>query len=94
MNSNVKHPDVVKAEFTIVAAKYIKLSFYYIGCVTTSRARSVVTCLHFVPVVRFNVEYVYVVHPMYAVIPSEVVNFTIHKATRGAHACAWLHPCD
>lgn len=44
--------------------------------------------------VRLNVENVYVVHPVDAIVTTKVVNFTVYKAARSAHAGAWFHPCD
>ena len=91
--SDIEHPYVVEAELTIVAAKNIQLSLDYVGCVSAARTRSVVTCLHFLPVVLLNVKDVDIIHPMGTVVASKVVDFRVDEAAGCGDSCARLGPC-
>ena len=74
LNSNVKHPDVVEAQFTVISSENIKLAFHNIRCMTTSGSGTVITRLNLFPMIRINVKDMYIVHPMNTIVATEVVN--------------------
>ena len=74
LNPDIKHPNVMEREFAVVTTEYIKLTFYYVGCMATARSRSIVTSLNFFPMIRINIKNVHIVHPMDTVISSKIVN--------------------
>lgn len=81
----------MEAQFAVISSKYVKLSFNYVRCVAASGPRSVVTGSNFVPMVRLYIEYVHIVHPVHAIVATEVIDFAINEASSGAHTGAWLH---
>jgi hypothetical protein len=78
--SNVKHPDVVKRQFTVITAKDIELTLYNIGSVAASRSGSIVTGLDLFPHVLVNVEHVHIIHPVSTIVPAKIVNFRVDQA--------------
>ena len=75
LHSNVKHPDVVEGELTIVAAEDVELALHDVCCVSAARTRSVVAGLYFLPMTLLDIVHVDVVHPVCAIVPAEVVDF-------------------
>lgn len=74
LNSNVKHPDVVEAQFAVISSENIKLAFHNIRCMTTSGSGTVIARLNLFPMIRINVKDMYIVHPMNTIVATEVVN--------------------
>jgi len=66
---------------------------------TTTRSGFELTGNYFLPVIRLHVEYMDIIHPVDAVVPSEVDDFRIDEAPCGWDSCTWhvtadlgLHP--
>ena len=80
LNSNGEHPNIIETEFTVVASKNVELAFHDIGCVSASWAWLELTCGHLLPVITFDIENMYVIHPMDAIIASKVYYLGVNKA--------------
>ena len=101
LNANVQHPDVIERQLAVVSAEDVKLSLDDVGSVPTARSGPEVARLHLLPHVLLDVKHVNIVHPVGAVVPSEVVNLRVDEAAGGGDACARLvarderlHPCE
>ena len=75
LHAYVKSPDIVKRELAVIPSKNVQLPLHYIGGVSTSWSRSVVSCLHLLPIIGLDVEHMHIVHPVHAIVPAEVVYF-------------------
>ena len=73
-----EYPNIIEAKFTIVASEDIELTFYNIGCVTAPGTRFVSASLNFVPPVQVHVKHVHIIHPLYTIITTKIVNLLIY----------------
>ena len=75
LNTNVEHPNVMEAQFTVISSKHVELSLDDVCGMSTPWPWSIVTCLHFFPMIRFDVEHMNIVHPMSSVVAAEIIYF-------------------
>ena len=70
-----EHPDIIKRKLAIVASENVELALHDVCSVAASWARLVPIGLHLTPSVAVDIEDMDIVHPLNAIVPSEVVNF-------------------
>ena len=69
----IQHPYVIKRELAVIASEDIELSFNDVGSVSTAGSWSIICSLNLLPMILFNVKHMHIVHPMRAIIATEVV---------------------
>jgi hypothetical protein len=82
----------VEGELAVIATEDVQLSLHYVGSVSAAGPRLVITSLYLFPIVIFDVENMYIIHPMHTVIPSKVIDLGIDEAASCAYSNAWLTP--
>jgi len=101
LNPYGEDPNIIKRQLTIIPTEDVELAFYNICGMSAARSWLVTICLYLAPSIAINIEYMHIVHPLHAVIPTEVIYFRINQAPGSGHACRgvlpsdnWFHPCQ
>ena len=94
LHADGQHPNVVERQFAVVASEDVQLTLDNVGSVPAPRARFELGSRDLLPVVGLDVEYVDIVHPVHAVISTEVDDFTVNQAAGGGDASARLITAD
>lgn len=85
-----EHPDVVEAQFAVIAAEDVELTLHDVGCVPASGPRLKLARDYLLPVIVLNVKDVHVVHPVHAVVTTEIYDLGVNQASRRRHPSTWL----
>ena len=80
--TDVQHPDVIERELAVVASEDIQLALDDISSVSTARPRSVITRLYLFPMILFDIKHMNIVHPVSAIVTSEIVYLRVNQAAR------------
>ena len=82
LHTDIQHPNVIEGELAVVASEDVQLALDDISSVSTARPRSVITRLYLLPMILFDIKHMHIVHPVSAIITSEIVYLRVNEAAR------------
>lgn len=75
LNTDREHPDVVEAQFAVVSSEDVELTLDNVSSMSAPWSRLELRGNHLLPVVGVNVKDMDIIHPVHAIIASEINDF-------------------